>query len=239
MSDALPTPALERELVKRILLFAALIGWCGVLVAFRYARSDTLFFGFLFWNLFLAAVPAMAAWLLVWTDHRRASWIVQLPLLAIWLAFLPNAPYLLTDFVHLNERPPIPLWYDIALLASFAGTGLLLGYSSLADVQAVVARRFSAALGWALAAVALLLSGFGIYLGRFLRWNSWDALTAPVQLFADIAARVSDPLSHPRALGVTVIYGVALLLGYIALRVLGPAAATPLTARDSAQAPLR
>lgn len=211
---------LRSALLKRILLFGALIGWCGALLVYRFVHADSLWFAFLVWNLFLAAVPVMAAWLLIWAAHERASWIVHTLLFAIWLAFLPNAPYLFTDFVHLEERPPVPLWYDIALLGSFAGTGILLAYSSLADVQAVVARRFSAALGWAVATIALLLSGFGIYLGRFLRWNSWDALTHPVQLFTDITARLADPLSHPRALGVTVIYGVALLLGYIALRVL-------------------
>ena len=68
--------------------------------------------------------------------------------------FLPNAPYLITDFVHLQERPPIPLWYDIALLASCAGTGLLFGYSSLADVQSTITRKFSPFFGWTLAFVA-------------------------------------------------------------------------------------
>lgn len=211
---------LESELLKRILLFGALLGWCGALLVFRFVRSDSLWFGFLTWNLFLAVVPAMAAWALMWAASRRSPALIQVLLFAIWLVFLPNAPYLLTDFVHLEERLPMPLWYDIALLASCAGTGLLLAYSSLADVQAVVARRFSALAGWTLATVALLLSGFGIYLGRFLRWNSWDALTHPVQLFGDITARIADPLSYPRALGVTVIYGISLLVGYIALRVL-------------------
>lgn len=216
------TSQLSSELLKRVILFGALLGWCGALLVFRFVRSDSLWFGFLTWNLFLAAVPAMAAWALMWAASRRSPMLIQILLFSIWLVFLPNAPYLLTDFVHLQERAPIPLWYDIALLASYAGTGLLLAYSSLADVQGVVARRFSAMVGWIVATAALLLSGFGIYLGRFLRWNSWDALTHPVQLFSDITARVADPLSHPRALGVTVIYGVALLLGYIALRVLEP-----------------
>ncbi len=143
-------------------------------------------------------------------------------LFSIWLAFLPNAPYILTDFLHLRSRPPIPLWYDIALLGSFAGTGLLMGYSSLADAQALVAHRYSAMHGWALAFTALLLSGFGIYLGRFLRWNRWDALTNPAGLLLDISERAVDPLSHPRTLGVTVLYGVGLSLGYVALRVVQP-----------------
>jgi uncharacterized membrane protein len=214
------------EVIKRLLLFGILLSWCAVLLLFRFVRSDSFAFGFLVWNLFLAAIPAIAAWLFARAAERRSTLLVQVSWFAIWLAFLPNAPYIVTDFMHLDARPPIPLWYDIALLASCAGTGLLLGYSSLADVQAIVTRRFSAFLGWALALVALFLSGFGIYLGRFLRWNSWNALTNPSQLFFDIADRALNPLSHPQTIGVTVIYGIALLLGYVALRVLQPSIPT-------------
>jgi len=210
------------EVIKRLLLFGTLMSWCAALLLFRFVRSDSLFFGFLLWNLLLAAIPAVAAWFFVRAAEIRSSALIQVSWFAIWLAFLPNAPYIVTDFIHLDSRPPIPLWYDIALLASCAGTGLLLGYSSLADVHATIARRFSASLGWALALAALFLSGFGIYLGRVLRWNSWDALTNPLPLFSDIADRVFHPLSHPQTVGVTFIYGITLLLGYIALRVLQP-----------------
>jgi uncharacterized membrane protein len=211
-----------REVVRRVLLFGALLSWCVALLVFRFVRAESYLFGFLAWNLFLAAIPAVAAWFFVRAAENRSSALVQVWWFAIWLAFLPNAPYIVTDFMHLDDRPPVPLWYDVALLASCAGTGLLLGYSSLADVQAVITRKFSAVLGWALALAALFLSAFGIYLGRFLRWNSWDALTNPLQLFSDIAARALHPLSYPQTIGVTFIYGVGLLLGYIALRVLRP-----------------
>jgi uncharacterized membrane protein len=210
------------NVLKRLLLFGTLLGWCAALLLFRVVRSDSLWFGFLIWNLFLAAVPVVAAWFFVRAAESRSSVLVQVSWFAVWLAFLPNAPYIVTDFVHLDHRPPIPLWYDVALLASCAGTGLLFGYSSLADVQAIITRKFSPSLGWALALAALLLSGFGIYLGRFLRWNSWDALTKPVELFSDVANRALHPFSHPETIGVTLIFGVALFLGYIALRVLQP-----------------
>jgi uncharacterized membrane protein len=205
--------------MKRLLVFGALLGWCSALLVVRFMRSGSLQFGFLAWNLFLAAIPAIAAWLFVRaSEHRFTS--AQIAWFMLWLLFLPNAPYITTDFVHLRESLPIPLWYDIVLLGSCAGTGLLLGYTSVADVQAVFARRFSIVAGWAVACAALFLCGFGIYLGRFLRWNSWDALTHPKQLLSDIARRSLDPFSHPGILAVTAIYGVALVLGYTALRVL-------------------
>ena len=208
-----------RESTQKLLIFGALLGWCAVLVAFRVMQSESLKYTFLLFNLFLAAVPAAAARLFVnAAEHRPLA--LQIVWFAVWLVFLPNAPYIVTDFIHIEELPQVPLWYDVALIASCAGTGLLLGYSSLADVQAVIARKVSVRAGWAVALSAFFLSGFGIYLGRFLRWNSWDAVANPLELFADIAEHLLDPLYYARTFGVTVIYGVALLLGYVALRVL-------------------
>ncbi|HEX6640526.1 MAG TPA: DUF1361 domain-containing protein, partial [Thermoanaerobaculia bacterium] len=138
---------------------------------------------------------------------------------ATWLLFLPNAPYIMTDFLHLRDRPPIPLWYDMLLLLSCSGAGLLLGYSSVMIVQRVITRHYGVMAGWATALSALLLSAYGIYLGRFLRWNSWEALTEPLPLFKDIVSHIVNPLHHPKALAVTALFGIALCLGYIALDV--------------------
>jgi uncharacterized membrane protein len=209
-------------LTRRTALFAVLLLWCGALLAVRVLRAHNLSYVFLVWNLFLAVIPAVAAVLL-----RKASRpFAQVAWFAVWLLFLPNAPYVITDLVHLRARPPVPLWYDVALLISCGGTGLLLGYSSLAEVQSVIAARFGRALSWIIAAAALLLSGFGIYLGRFLRWNSWDALSHPAALLADIAHRVIHPFGYPITFAVTLIYGIALTLGYVALRVVSDAASS-------------
>jgi len=208
---------------NRLLLFGTLLSWCAALLLLRFVRSGSVAMGFLVWNLFLATIPAVAAWFFARAMTKGSSLIEQIVWFAVWLVFLPNAPYIITDFVHLTPRPGIPLWYDTALLISCAGTGLLLGYTSIADVQAVVTRRFSAVMGWLLVIAAVLLSGFGVYLGRFLRWNSWDTLTNPRQLFFEIGDRLINPLSHPQTFGVTAIYGVGLFLGYVALRFWQPA----------------
>jgi uncharacterized membrane protein len=215
---------MTNELFKRMALFGALLSWCGALLAIRCVSSGSFALAFLAWNLCLAAIPAIAAWFFARAAEKKLHAAVQLTWFAIWLVFLPNAPYVVTDFLHLAPAPPIPPWYDVALVASCAGTGLLLGYTSLADVQAVISRKFSIRLGWALAIAALLLSGFGIYLGRFLHWNSWDAVMNPLQLIFDTAQRLSDPLFRPQIIAVTLIYGITLVLGYIALRVLQPGA---------------
>ena len=204
---------------KRNIVFLTLLSWCAFLLAVRFHRTGSLAFAFMVWNLFLAMIPLFAADALRRAHERRALMLTQLGWFMLWLLFLPNAPYILTDFVHLRTRDSVPLWYDIALLLSCAGTGLLLAYSSLVEVQAVIRERFSAVASWFVAVTALVLSGFGIYLGRFLRLNSWDVLANPMDLLAQIAVRAANPLAYPRTIFVTVIYGMILTLGYVALRV--------------------
>lgn len=202
--------------MKRALTFSALLAWCVALLALRAARAQNAVFFFLIWNLFLAVVPFVAAELFA----RAKGHLVRWPAFAVWLLFLPNAPYIVTDFIHLRARPPVPLWFDVLLLISCAGTGLLLGYGSVMLVQRTIAKRWSVRAGWLVAAFALLLSAFGIYLGRFVRFNSWEVVTDPIPLFADIANRLMNPMAHPRTFAVTILYGVALLLGYMGLHAL-------------------
>lgn len=206
--------------MKRVLVFATLLAWCALLVALRVAHSNTVSFFFLLWNLFLAAIPYAAAMLLESLDRAQKLRAMQWVAFVIWLLFLPNAPYIITDFIHLAPRPPVPLWFDVLLLLSSAGTGLLLGYGSMLIVQRVIARRFGVTYGWIVAVVTMMLSAFGIYLGRFLRFNSWEAFTDPLPLFADIAERLMNPMAHPKTFAVTLLFGIALTLGYIALHVI-------------------
>lgn len=192
--------------------------WCAALVVLRVELSGSLFYVFLVWNLFLAWIPWWAAQAFRAASQRRGPRLLRLGWFALWLLFLPNAPYILTDLLHLGRRPVVPLWYDLALLLSCAGTGLLLGYISLLEVQGAVEEQLGKVAGWFVAAGSLALSGFGIYLGRFLRRNSWDILIDPAGLFLDISDRLLNPTSHLRAYGVTLVFGVGLLLGYVALR---------------------
>lgn len=222
-------------ILKRLLVFAALGTWCGALLALRLARAETYAMAFLVWNLFLAAVPFAAALLLEWLDRIHRGAAIQWLAFATWLLFLPNAPYIVTDFIHLQPRPPIPVWYDILVLMSFAGTGLLLGYGSVMIVHRIVTSRFGRATGWTVAVAALILSAFGIYLGRFLRWNSWEVITDPGPLLSDIAERLMNPFTDPKTIAVTVLFGIALTLGYVALHVLAEPARPPVvrSTRDS------
>lgn len=213
--------------LKHRLPLALVCAWCVALLVARAWYAGEARFAFLVWNLILALVPVAMALLLRGLAEARRFVSVQAAAFIAWLAFLPNAPYLVTDFIHLRQRPPVPLWFDVAMLASFAAAGVLLCYSSVADVEAVVVRRFGRLWGMAVSVGALLLCGVGIYLGRFLRWNSWDILTSPTGLARDALGALVDPQSDPRAWAVPIIYGLGLVLGYLAIRGLAQSFALP------------
>jgi uncharacterized membrane protein len=123
----------------------------------------------------------------------------------------PNAPYILTDFIHLGREGGGPLWFDAALLGAFAFTGLLLGLASLLVVHHVVESRAGRVAGWAVAVSSLLLSAIGTYLGRFPRFNSWDVVANPDGLVAIVLQRLADPLGNPFLLRFAVAMSVLLL----------------------------
>lgn len=205
--------------VKRLIIVGTLLFWCTCMIAVRVDRTGSGYYRFLLTNLFLACVPLLLSTTLRMADRLRCHWTIKGGLFGLWLLFLPNAPYILTDILHLTRTSDAPAWYDLALLLSCSGTGLLLGYLSLVDVQAIVAGRLSPVFGWIFALVSLVLSGFAIYLGRFLRWNSWDVLLTPTRLL-DITNVLMHPVSNARPLSVTLVFGIILVLGYISLRIL-------------------
>ncbi|MCB2379163.1 DUF1361 domain-containing protein [Hymenobacter sp. BT635] len=215
-----------RQRFNLLLVLGASLALSVALVAFRVFLTQQIYFVFLLWNLFLALIPfGLSTMLGLAAGPVRAR--VLLPVGAVWLLFFPNAPYILTDLFHLEPRNGVPYWYDLALILSCAWNGLMLAYASLLDMQNLVRRRLGQAASWAFVVVALLLSSFGIYLGRYLRFNSWDIITNPLNLFYDILTRVLHPVQHPGTWGVTLLFGVFLLLGYSTVRLMGRLSAVP------------
>jgi uncharacterized membrane protein len=199
------------------LLFASAV--CLALFAARVFYARNLAHIGLLWNLFLAWLPmcfALAAYNLAKRGRRRV-WLLIVPFLVAWLLFLPNAPYLLTDILHLRLRDATPLWYELILLVAFAWTGAFLGLISLFLMQSLVRRRAGEAASWVFTCVAIGLSGFGVYLGRFPRWNSWDVLTSPRSLLLDIWVMVRHPLWEPRAVVFSAAFALCLLAMYVTL----------------------
>lgn len=185
--------------------------WCCIVLKVRFHLAGHHYYVFMLWNLFLAAIPLGLS--LGLRHVNRLVW--ALPLLAVWLLFFPNAPYVLTDLMHLNERPGnVPKWLDLLMLLSFAFVSLWLGFQSLHIVQEWFTRKYSHATAWCVSVGCLGLSGFGIYLGRFERWNSWDLLSRPGSLLGRIASHVFDPFAHAHTWGFTLGFGTLLILAY-------------------------
>ena len=178
------------------------------LVAARVVYSGQIFYVFLVWNLFLAWLPWGFAWLAL---RWRKRPLLALAAAFLWLLFFPNAPYLVTDLIHLRSIAPVPLWYDLILLLNYALLGLFLGFVSLRMMQELVNGRFGRVAGWFFVMGALGAGGLGVFIGRFLRWNSWDLFVRPLSLVGDVWAR----LGEPRTVVVSGLLALLLLFAYV------------------------
>lgn len=169
-------------------------------------------FAYLMWNLFLAWIPLFLVLQLerVLRTNLWSSWVALL-FTALWVGFLPNSFYLITDYIHIQEvTPRVDLLYDVVMFSSFIFNGVLLGYISLYLVHWQLVQRVSARLATALIGFVLLLSSFAIYIGRELRWNTWDIIANPASLLLDVSDRVLNPREHPQAFTTTVTFFILL-----------------------------
>ncbi len=187
-----------------------------VIAAYRLAAHSSDL-DFLLWNLALAWIPFVAA--LALDDVRSTPLSLQLPLLAIWFAFFPNAPYLVTDLIHIDpaNTTTIGLLGDAALV-SVAPAGLALGFSSLMLVERAVRERFGGRTALAVAVLSLAAASLGIYLGRVVRLNSWDLLTRPRVVGSVLHQLVQNPLAHPLAVAATIALAATLSVLYLRFR---------------------
>jgi uncharacterized membrane protein len=189
---------------------------CLALLTVRVAYSENRQYSFLAWNLFLAWLPMLCS-LFAYNAYKRRSrlsWLVVAGCALAWLLFFPNAPYLLTDLMHLAPRPDAPLWFDVLLVLAFAWTGLCLGLVSLSLMQALVRRAAGGVASWAFALGVLSMSGAGIYIGRFLRWNSWDVFISPGGMVTDMLEAAQHPLLHARSVVFSGLFSLFLLSAY-------------------------
>ena len=178
------------------------VGFTFLLILFRVFYSGSLMYLFFVWNLFLAVVPLLFSTLLIATKRNYLQWI----LFIVWILFFPNALYIITDLVHLKERDNIPLWFDIMLVFSAATNGLLIAFISLWQVELFLQQKHNQSGVTFILYGCLFISCFGVYIGRFLRWNSWDIFLNPFQFSSEIVRSLINPFQHPRTWGVTIIF---------------------------------
>jgi len=187
----------------------------------RTAFSGTYNYGFLIWNLFLAWIPFLIAYFTYTATLSRKQIYFIVPVAAFfWLIFFPNAPYILTDFQHLaGTWHDVPVWYDVMLLIWFAFTGLMLGMVSLFLMQEVIRREFGRWFGWGFVALVSGLTSMGVYVGSFLRWNSWDIFGNLTGMAEYTIQKVQDP--SLQSIGFTSLFGAFFLFLYITLYTFG------------------
>jgi uncharacterized membrane protein len=207
---------------RQLAVIASLLlatGLCVTMLGLRLARADNFEYIGLFWNLFLAWLPAVSALTAynLQKQRSRMGWILIAGCALIWLLFFPNAPYLLTDLIHLRPLGGAPLWYDLILVIAFAWTGSFLGLISLLLMQSIVRKMAGALASWIFALGVLSVSGFEIYLGRFLRWNSWDVFVHPISILLDVIERLRHPLANFQTYVFSILFSLFFICAYLML----------------------
>lgn len=167
---------------RRNTILLCLCLYCFILLLFRAKISHSIFYFFLIWNLFLAATPYLIIEFAKENIRVLENLKTRVIVFLCWLLFLPNSFYILTDFVHLNKGNPELFWFDLILLFSFTSLGFLFGLLSIKEFAKCFTLFYSNKIVVIVIPIICLLIGFGIYLGRFQRFNSWNIITNPFQL---------------------------------------------------------
>lgn len=197
---------------KIISLLTVSIIFSIAILMIRMKLTHSFFYLFLVWNLFLAVIPFAITTYLV--NNSQLDKIRLLLWFCVWLIFLPNAPYIVTDLLHLKISLSYFLWMDILVVMAFALNGLLLFYISLIDMRTLLNCLINQKYTSPIISLVLFLCGFGVYLGRFLRYNSWEIIQNPLSLFEDISAIILYPKEHLEAWLFTFVFGCFLSVGY-------------------------
>lgn len=188
-----------------------------LLWAIRFVATGSLMHGFLIWNLFLAYIPYRVTNYLgktVNTMNKFVFWLVFLT----WLLFIPNSFYIITDLFHLDEGRAAPQWYDLTLIFSFAWNGIILGILSLHKMERIIEAKFNRRITPFFVYGIMWLNALGIYIGRYLRFNSWDIITNPFGLAADITYLCIHPFRNFMEWAMIFCFSFLMTFIYLVLR---------------------
>ncbi len=185
-----------------------LIAFSMALLSFRIVMTESIYFAFLVWNLILAAVPLFLTRVVLKREFKNRFFWMFFAL--CWLLFLPNAPYILTDFLHFRRETNMPSWFDLLMLAAFSFGGLMFGFISMDQMRWHLSQRFTERFAVIVTGICAIASGFGIYIGRYLRLNSWDVFTDPISAFT----LITNQMFSLRAIGFSIGYGFFFLILY-------------------------
>jgi len=194
-------------------MLAASMLFIGLLISFRILYTDNLKYISMIWNIFLAWIPFVLAGFL--QQYRLKEKWKQLVIFGTWLLFFPNALYIVTDLVHLQDESTMPWWFDAVLLFASSFIGIVMAFVSLRKAELYLSSYFKPAVVSILMGIVLFMGSFGVYLGRFERWNSWDVVNDPIALGVGIASKIINPVDNYRAWAITILFsGIYAVLYY-------------------------
>lgn len=173
---------------------------------------------FLPWNLFLAFIPYWITWWMTRNAGIIENKLKLLAALAVWLLFIPNSFYIITDLFHLTGIRSAPQWFDLLLIFSFAWNGILCGIISLRRVEIILVVIRGKGFSLFVIFIVMWLNAFGVYIGRFLRYNSWDIITDPFSLAGDITTMVFHPFDNLYVWGMVSCYSIFMTLLYFTIK---------------------
>jgi uncharacterized membrane protein len=194
-----------------------------VLLLARMIVTGIIEYIFLPWNLFLAFIPY---WItnglrknIFWVENK----VKLSAALLVWLLFIPNSFYIITDLFHFTHVRTAPKWFDLLLLFSFAWNGIVAGIISIRRVEVILSFSLGRKALLPVLFIVIWLCAFGIYIGRFLRFNSWDIITNPLSLAGEIVSMLIHPFANGYAWGMTVCYAAFITLLYFTIKKLSEA----------------
>jgi uncharacterized membrane protein len=199
--------------IDKLLIFS-----CCFSLALTIARivyTGTLMFTWLNWNLFLAWVPYYISSYIMrkpWLMDQRIKFAF---LFFAWLVFIPNSFYLITDIFHFELRKPVPLWFDLALILSFVWNGIFLGVLSVNQMEKIIYAKWGWKNDWIFIFGIMWLNAFGVYVGRYLRYNTWDIVTNPLALFNDIVYLFIHPIRNRYDWSMVACYAILMTIIYL------------------------
>lgn len=187
------------------------------LIVCRMLGGQTTRYWFLLWNLFLAWLPLIFAYWLT-RRLRNNAWFTwkNIVLTVLWLGFLPNSFYLVTDFIHLRNTGEVSMLFDAVMFMSFAWNGLLLGFTAVLLLHREMLKRLQRRQTVLMVGLIFILCSFAIYLGRYLAWNTWDIVINPAGILFDLSDRIIRPASYPNTFTTTSLFSVTLTVMYYA-----------------------
>jgi uncharacterized membrane protein len=177
-------------------------GFSLSMLAFRILFTGSMHFAFLVWNLFLAFIPLAISSMIIKKSYL--NWLQYLLSGLLWLLFLPNAPYIITDFIHLDGNAPVPHWFDLMLILSFAWNGIFYWLITMFHFNRIINKSLHPTLKTAINHMIILLTSIGVYLGRYGRFNSWDVFFEPIGILRSVTYMIFHPFHFPAFYGMTI-----------------------------------